>query len=256
MDVKTKLEFVVSMTCSSCVDAVKKAVANHSKISSCSINLETQQVVVDSELSAGEVKEVLESTGLKAALVGIGSTLSKGHLGAAVVELRGSVIKGVVRLVQLTKDVCLIDGTVDGLSPGQHALNIHTYGDLTKGCESCGDHFNPYGSRHGSPTAANRHVGDLGNIEANNDGKARFRFTDEHVKVYDVIGRSMVIHEKADDFLLEDGNSGKGIACAIIARSSGLFQNSKRFCACDGISIWDERNVPDAGVGRSQKSAM
>lgn len=39
-----------------------------------------KQVVVDSELSAGEVKEMLESTGLKAALVGIGSTLDKGVL--------------------------------------------------------------------------------------------------------------------------------------------------------------------------------
>lgn len=89
------------MTCSSCVAAVKEAVANHSKISNCSIDLERQQVrqclvdqvpalacnpyfalqvVVDSELSAGEVKDVLESTGLKAALVGIGSTLNKGVL--------------------------------------------------------------------------------------------------------------------------------------------------------------------------------
>lgn len=60
---------------------------------------------------------------------------SLGHLGAAVVELRGSLIKGVIRLVQLTKDLCLIDGTVDGLSPGKHALNIHTYGDISDGCE-------------------------------------------------------------------------------------------------------------------------
>lgn len=45
------------------------------------------------------------------------------------------------------------------------------------------------------------------------------------------------------------------VACAIIARSSGLFQNPKRFCACDGISIWEERNVPDAGIERSKISS-
>lgn len=64
-----------------------------------------------------------------------------GHLGAAVVELRGSLIKGVIRMVQLSKDLCLIDGTVEGLPPGQHALNVHTYGDLTKGCERCEQYF-------------------------------------------------------------------------------------------------------------------
>lgn len=30
------------------------------------------------------------------------------------------------------------------------------------------------------------------------------------------------------------------LMCGVIARSAGLFQNSKRICTCDGISIWDE----------------
>lgn len=34
------------------------------------------------------------------------------------------------------------------------------------------------------------------------------------------------------------------LTCAIIARSAGLFQNPKRLCQCDGISIWDENNTP------------
>ena len=45
------------------------------------------------------------------------------------------------------------------------------------------------------------------------------------------------------------------IAWGIIARSSGLFENTKRICACDGVSIWDERNVPIAGPGRQQAPA-
>lgn len=31
------------------------------------------------------------------------------------------------------------------------------------------------------------------------------------------------------------------LACGIIARSSSLFQNTKKICACDGLTIWDER---------------
>ena len=30
--------------------------------------------------------------------------------------------------------MCVIDGTVDGLSPGLHGLNIHELGDLSQGC--------------------------------------------------------------------------------------------------------------------------
>ena len=33
------------------------------------------------------------------------------------------------------------------------------------------------------------------------------------------------------------------MACGIIARSSGLFQNEKKICACDGNTLWDEREI-------------
>lgn len=40
------------------------------------------------------------------------------------------------------------------------------------------------------------------------------------------------------------------LACGIIARSAGIFQNFKRICACDGVTIWDEREKPLAGGSR------
>ncbi len=43
------------------------------------------------------------------------------------------------------------------------------------------------------------------------------------------------------------------VACGIVARSAGLFENAKRLCECDGITIWDERDVPMAGEGRNRK---
>ena len=42
------------------------------------------------------------------------------------------------------------------------------------------------------------------------------------------------------------------VGCGIIARSSGLFENNKRICACDGVTIWDEKKVPAAGAKRSE----
>ena len=60
----------------------------------------------------------------------------------------------------------VIDGMVDGLSPGLHGLHIHELGDLSAGCASTGGHYNPTGAMHGGPADAVRHVGDLGNILA------------------------------------------------------------------------------------------
>ena len=62
--------------------------------------------------------------------------------------------------------MCIIDGTLDGLSPGKHGLAIHECGDISGGCSTVGGHFNPRNVRHGSPVDGenNRHIGDLGNV--------------------------------------------------------------------------------------------
>jgi len=163
------------------------------------------------------------------------------------------------RCDQVDRERCVIEGVVDGLTPGAHGLAIHETGDVSRGCASLGGHFNPRGTRHGSPefTVDKRHVGDLGNVTAGEDGRASFRLTDKLVKVWDVIGRSVVVASKPDDLGLGsapnssmDGNCGTGVACGIIARSAGLGENTKKICACDGVTIWDERNRPAAGPGR------
>lgn len=45
------------------------------------------------------------------------------------------------------------------------------------------------------------------------------------------------------------------LVCGIIARSAGLFENTKKICACDGVTQWDERDVPIAGSERQQKKS-
>lgn len=34
------------------------------------------------------------------------------------------------------------------------------------------------------------------------------------------------------------------LACGVISRSAGLFENTKKICACDGLTLWDERDRP------------
>ena len=71
-------------------------------------------------------------------------------------ENRPKPIRGVVRFVQIDENNCAIDGTIDGLSPGSHALNVCDYGDISRGCESTGNHFNPFNRKHGLPPNVER----------------------------------------------------------------------------------------------------
>lgn len=160
-------------------------------------------------------------------------------------------IKGVVRFSAAHENGfgggCIIDGAIDGLEPGLHGIHIHECGDLSNGCGSLGNHYNPKNAPHGGPDddINKRHAGDLGNINADANGRATFRFEDKIISVYDIIGRSIVVTENADDFgrgnsetSLIDGSTGARLACGIIARSAGIFQNFKKICACDGVTLW------------------
>ncbi|KAG1222996.1 hypothetical protein G6F68_020474 [Rhizopus microsporus] len=67
------------------------------------------------------------------------------------------------------------------------------------------------------------------------------------IKVWDVIGRSIVITEKEDDLhpSSTDGHSGDGLLCGIIARSAGAFENTKIVCACNGNTLWEEARLQE-----------
>ena len=58
------------------------------------------------------------------------------------------MIPGVIRFVQVDSETCVIDGTLDGLSPGaEHGVAIHASGDFSNGCgadpDVLGGHYNP-----------------------------------------------------------------------------------------------------------------
>lgn len=257
MSVDVQMEFAVEMSCSACSNAVKKALQDCA-VKIVSIDIDKQTVLVQTNQSIQKIQDIIESTGKRAVLMGQGPSIGGKHLGAAVAEMSGPSVKGIIRLLQLDEENCLVQGTLDGLVPGEHGLNIHEFGDLSNGCANCGDHYNPYGKSHGDRGDQERHVGDLGNILADKNGRSVFHFLDDQVKVWDIIGRSMVVHENPDlghrnepSSSTLNGNSGPGLACGIVARSAGLLENTKRICACDGVVIWEERNVPAAGTERS-----
>ena len=87
-----------------------------------------------------------------------------------------------------------------GLGNGEeHAIHIHEFGNLTKGCHSTGGHYNPKNENHGC-RYPHKHIGDLvNNITPNAEGKVQLIFHDAHIKVKDIVGRAIVIHYLPDD---------------------------------------------------------
>ncbi|GAV05886.1 hypothetical protein RvY_15948-2 [Ramazzottius varieornatus] len=253
------IEYTVKMACGKCENAVKEALENKQGIESITFDLPNGRVLVKTSLPSDVVQKLIEQTGRKAVLKGIGAPGFQ--LGAAVAEFyHPNGVKGVARFVQLAEDRCLIDGTVDGLSPGNHGVAVCESGDLSNGCESIGDHYNPTRSEHG--TLENGHVGDLGNVCADDTGRASFRIESRRLRLPDIIGRALALHDRNDDYgrgpanssTKSDGNAGPKIACGIIARSAGIMQNEKRICTCSGETLWEERDAAKAKMSATGKS--
>lgn len=115
-----------------------------------------------------------------------------------------------------------IEAQVAGLTPGEHGFHVHELGDCTApDASSAKGHFNPAGLAHGSHDAAAHHAGDLPNLLANAQGEARYVAEVHGIGLSGpngIAGRSIVIHADADDYKSQPaGNSGKRIACGVIA---------------------------------------
>lgn len=125
----------------------------------------------------------------------------------------------------------VINGEIVGLTPGDHGLHVHSLGDLTNGCNSTGTHFNPMHKDHGAREDRERHVGDLGNINADVTGKARVYISDGMISLighHNIIGRALVVHALPDDLgrggtdeSKATGSSGARLACCVIGFQSG-----------------------------------
>jgi Cu-Zn family superoxide dismutase len=148
-------------------------------------------------------------------------------------------VMGIVYMNEMADSNTHVYGKIMNLphnETGKHAFHIHKTGNLINGCKSLGPHYNPFNKTHSGrvrkDTQGNikinydRHVGDLGNLVINRLGHAQINFVDPLIKLSGptaVIGRSLVIHEGADDLgkggtdeSIRTGSAGSRIACGII----------------------------------------
>lgn len=108
-----------------------------------------------------------------------------------------------------------------GLTPGKHGYHIHLYGDCSAADgTSAGTHFNLKGSSRNPPKDIDRITGNLGALDAGDDGTAEDEGTLDQASLTGakaIIGRSIIIHAKDNDPSQPPiGAAGPRQACGVI----------------------------------------
>ena len=138
---------------------------------------------------------------------------------AAVARIRGGaaypLVRGTVLFYQLPSGV-LIQADISGLpdnNVGFYGFHIHI------GSTCSGENFSDTGMHYAKSFAVHPgHAGDLPNLLSDN-GDAYMTVLTKRFSIADVLNRTVVIHNGADDFRTQpSGDSGNKIACGVIQR--------------------------------------
>jgi len=129
-------------------------------------------------------------------------------------------IMGVVKFSDTGNGV-KVTADIDGLAPdSEHGFHIHEFGDCTDPkAMSTGGHYNPEGHQHGKPGEAMSHVGDMGNIKADDKGHAHVEVTLTAASITGknaILGRGVIVHAGVDKFTQPVGDAGARIGCGTI----------------------------------------
>ena len=146
---------------------------------------------------------------------------------AQIAPTQGNTVTGSLALDQSPQGV-RIGGAIQGLKPNaEFGFHVHEKGDCSApDGSSAGGHFNPAQAQHGNPASPMHHAGDMVNIRSNDQGVAQVDTTAAATTLQggsatDLIGKAIVVHESPDDYTTQpSGNSGKRIACGVIAAPS------------------------------------
>lgn len=136
---------------------------------------------------------------------------------------QGHNVTGSITLAPMGEGVHLT-GSLQGLPPdGEFGFHIHEKGDCSApDASSAGGHFNPANVDHGNPQSMPHHAGDMMNAKSDAQGMAQINAHVDGLTLgdgggSDVIGKAVVVHEKADDYKTQpSGDSGARVACGVI----------------------------------------
>lgn len=136
----------------------------------------------------------------------------------------GSKVSGEVYFTEKDGKVRM-EGKFTGLTPNhKHAIHLHENADCGDDGKAAGGHWNPTDDRHGKwDHHDGYHKGDIGNLEADSDGKVGITFETDQWCIgcgdpeKDIIGKTVIVHANKDDFETQPtGDAGGRIACGIV----------------------------------------
>jgi Cu-Zn family superoxide dismutase len=150
-----------------------------------------------------EFNEVMETPNAERRATAVISPLNNsGVTGSVIFEDDGQFVR--------------VAATVNALSPGKHGFHIHE----GLSCDDYGGHFAPDSSAHGSPDEVERHLGDLGQLVAEDDSTARYERVDHRLTLTgdnSIIGHAVIVHAGEDEYLPQpSGDSGMVVACGVV----------------------------------------
>lgn len=160
-----------------------------------------------------------QQTETKTKKVDMGPNVTKAV--ATIQPVNGEEVSGVVHFTK-TENGVQIEANLSNLSQGKHGFHIHQYGNCSnrKDFTSAGGHYNPMQQSHGSPTADQRHVGDMGNVPAGPEGNGELTYTDNTIRLngkHSVVGRAIILHAGEDDLESQpSGAAGSRVGCGVI----------------------------------------
>jgi Cu-Zn family superoxide dismutase len=139
---------------------------------------------------------------------------------AVLVPTKGNTLAGTIWFDKTATGVH-VHGAVTGLAPKSvHGFHIHEFGDQSSDDGmAAGGHFNPEGHVHGGPDSPMHHAGDMGNLTADDAGKATVDLTIMGVSISDgkepILGHGVVLHA-GEDNLQPNANPGARMAVGVI----------------------------------------
>ncbi|SPQ26090.1 8e2fe3b3-449c-4867-8953-36b53f4635f8 [Thermothielavioides terrestris] len=216
--------FAVPMTCDGCAQDITKALQKLPGITKVEANVKDQLVSVE---GTGAAVSILETYYHRSDV----EVTPAGTPGESWVNPR--LVRGLVRMVQVSAEETVVDLTVRGVPPGTYRATIREYGNLTDGASSAGPVWSAPGKEGGRPR------GFLGTVEVGPNGYGS-AFLNRPFQVWEVIGHALAVSRQDES----DGaplRNDEDTVVGVIARSAGVWDNDKTVCSCTGKTLWEER---------------
>jgi len=113
----------------------------------------------------------------------------------------------------------LIQPNLANLAPGKHGFHIHEIPSCDDNGLAAGPHYDPKNTKKHLGPNGNGHLGDLPVLVVGENGMDTTAVIAPHLKVADLKGHAIIIHEFGDNYSdtpKPNGGGGARVACGVI----------------------------------------